>query len=943
MEQDKIIVKGARENNLKNIDVEIPRNQLVIMTGLSGSGKTSLAFDTIYAEGQRRYVESLSAYARQFLGNADKSDVDSIEGLSPAIAIDQKTTSHNPRSTVGTVTEIYDYLRLLYARVGIPYCPNHGTPIQSQTTKQMMDIIDQYEDSSRLQVLAPVIKNKKGTHKDLFDQLRKDGYVRVRVDGQVQLLEDEIELDKNKRHNIEVIVDRIIKREDYHSRMADSLETALKLAGGEAIVQNLTLETEALFSENHACPICGFAVPKLEPRLFSFNSPLGACPDCRGIGVKNEVDIDLIIPDKNLSINQGGIRYFKTAVGTDRIEWQRFLKLCETYNIDLDKPLKDFTKKEMDIIMIGSTKPINLTIVSSSGNISQSTKYIEGVKTLIQRRYEETSSSWSKEWYESFTSEHVCPTCHGKRLTPEVLSVKVGGLNIAELTDLSIRDALKFFNELELTPTQATIAELILKEIKDRLGFLNDVGLGYLTLSRTAAGLSGGEAQRIRLATQIGSRLTGVLYVLDEPSIGLHQRDNDKLIHTLHQIRDLGNSVLVVEHDEDTMRESDYIIDIGPGAGVHGGEVIAQGTPSEIMENENSITGKYLSGKMKIEVPKIRRKGNGNFITIKGAKENNLKNLTVKFPLGTLTVVTGVSGSGKSSLVNEILCKGIQASVNRTKIKPGLHKEILGLENIDKVIEVSQDPIGRTPRSNPVTYTGVFDDIRDLFAQTNEAKMRGYDKGRFSFNVKGGRCEACQGDGVKRISMHFLPDVYVPCEECEGRRYNRETLEVKYREKSIYDVLDMTVEDACEFFSNLPKISQKMETLKDVGLGYVKLGQSATTLSGGEAQRVKLASELQKRATGKTVYILDEPSTGLHSHDVAKLIEVLQRIVDNGDTVIVIEHNLDIIKVADHIIDLGPEGGDEGGTIVVTGTPEKVAKCEKSYTGHFLKNILNRV
>lgn len=943
MEQDKIIVKGARENNLKNIDVEIPRNQLVIMTGLSGSGKTSLAFDTIYAEGQRRYVESLSAYARQFLGNADKPDVDSIEGLSPAIAIDQKTTSHNPRSTVGTVTEIYDYLRLLYARVGIPYCPNHGTPIQSQTTKQMMDIIDQYEDGARLQVLAPVIKNKKGTHKDLFDQLRKDGYVRVRVDGQVQLLEDEIELDKNKRHNIEVIVDRIIKREDYHSRMADSLETALKLAGGEAIVQNLTLETEALFSENHACPICGFAVPKLEPRLFSFNSPLGACPDCRGIGVKNEVDIDLIIPDKNLSINQGGIRYFKTAVGTDRIEWQRFLKLCETYNIDLDKPLKDFTKKEMDIIMIGSTKPINLTIVSSSGNISQSTKYIEGVKTLIQRRYEETSSSWSKEWYESFTSEHVCPTCHGKRLTPEVLSVKVGGLNIAELTDLSIRDALKFFNELELTPTQATIAELILKEIKDRLGFLNDVGLGYLTLSRTAAGLSGGEAQRIRLATQIGSRLTGVLYVLDEPSIGLHQRDNDKLIHTLHQIRDLGNSVLVVEHDEDTMRESDYIIDIGPGAGVHGGKVIAQGTPSEIMENENSITGKYLSGKMKIEVPKTRRKGNGNFITIKGAKENNLKNLTVKFPLGTLTVVTGVSGSGKSSLVNEILCKGIQASVNRTKIKPGLHKEILGLENVDKVIDVSQDPIGRTPRSNPVTYTGVFDDIRDLFAKTVEAKMRGYDKGRFSFNVKGGRCEACQGDGVKRISMHFLPDVYVPCEECEGRRYNRETLEVKYRDKSIYDVLDMTVEDACEFFSNLPKISQKMETLKDVGLGYVKLGQSATTLSGGEAQRVKLASELQKRATGKTVYILDEPSTGLHSHDVAKLIEVLQRIVDNGDTVIVIEHNLDIIKVADHIIDLGPEGGDEGGTIVVTGTPEKVAKCEKSYTGHFLKNILNRV
>ena len=942
MEQDKIRVKGARENNLKNIDIEIPRNKLVIMTGLSGSGKTSLAFDTIYAEGQRRYVESLSAYARQFLGNADKPDVDSIEGLSPAIAIDQKTTSHNPRSTVGTVTEIYDYLRLLYARIGVPYCPEHGVPIIAQTIKQMTDTIDKYEDGAKLQILAPVVKNKKGTHKDLFARLQKEGYVRARVNGETRLLEENIELDKNKRHNIEVIIDRIIKREGYTSRLADSLETALNLSDGEAIVQNLTTNTEELFSSNYSCPICGFSVPKLEPRLFSFNSPLGACPDCKGLGLKNEVDEDLIIPDKNLSINQGGIRYFKTAVGTERIEWQRFLILCEKYKIDLDKPLKDFTKKEMEIIMIGSREPITYTITSSSGNVSKTTKVIEGVKTLIQRRYEETRSSWSKEWYESFTSEHVCPTCHGKRLTDEVLSVRVGGLNIAELTDLSIRDALTFFSQLELTPTQATIAELILKEIKDRVGFLNDVGVGYLCLSRTAAGLSGGEAQRIRLATQIGSHLTGVLYVLDEPSIGLHQRDNDKLIHTLQQIRDLGNSVLVVEHDEDTMKASDYIIDIGPGAGVHGGQVVAAGTPEEIMKDENSITGQYLSGRLKIEVPKKRRKGNGKFISVKGAKENNLKNINVKFPLGTYTVVTGVSGSGKSSLVNEILCKGIQATLSKTKIKPGAHRAIEGLENCDKVINVSQDPIGRTPRSNPVTYTGVFDDIRDLFAKTQEAKMRGYDKSRFSFNVKGGRCEACQGDGVKRISMHFLPDVYVPCEECEGKRYNRETLEVKYKDKSIYDVLEMTVEDACEFFASLPKIATKLQTLKEVGLGYVKLGQSATTLSGGEAQRVKLATELQRKSTGKTVYILDEPSTGLHSHDVAKLIDVLQKIVDQGDTVIIIEHNLDMIKVADYIIDLGPEGGDEGGTIVATGTPEKVAKCPESYTGQFLKPLLEK-
>lgn len=736
------------------------------------------------------------------------------------------------------------------------------------------------------------------------------------------------------------MVDRIIKRDGEHSRLADSLETATKLADGEVVVQNLNLNEETLFSENHACKICGFSVPKLEPRLFSFNSPLGACPDCNGLGIKNEVDIDLLIPDFELSINQGGIRFFKTSVGTDRIEWQRFQILCNAYKIDMDKPLKNFTKKEMRIILEGSDRPISYEIVSSSGNVNRTTKYIEGVKTLIERRYQETSSSWSKEWYASFMAEHVCPTCQGKRLNDQVLSVCVGGLNIAQLTDLSIEKALNFFNELQLTEMQQKIAELILKEIKDRLGFLVNVGLGYLTLSRKAGGLSGGEAQRIRLATQIGSRLTGVLYVLDEPSIGLHQRDNDKLIKTLQSIRDLGNSVLVVEHDEDTMRASDYIVDIGPGAGVHGGTVVAQGTPEQLAQNPNSITGQYLSGKRTIAVPEKRRKGNGLYLEVKGAKANNLKNVNVKFPLGTMTIVTGVSGSGKSSLVNEVLYKAIATKLYKSKEKPGSHKEIKGLDNIDKVISVSQDPIGRTPRSNPATYTGVFDDIRELFASTKEAKMRGYDRGRFSFNVKGGRCEACQGDGVKRISMHFLPDVFVPCEECHGKRYNEETLAVTYRDKNIFDVLDMTVEDAVDFFSNIPRIQSKMQTLKDVGLGYIKLGQSATTLSGGEAQRVKLASELQKKATGKTVYILDEPTTGLHSYDVSILISVLQRIVDNGDTVIIIEHNLDMIKVADHIIDLGPEGGDNGGTIVVAGTPEKVAACKESHTGQFLAKML---
>lgn len=938
--EDKLIIRGARENNLKNINIDIPKNKLVIMTGLSGSGKTSLAFDTIYAEGQRRYVESLSAYARQFLGNMEKPDVDAIEGLSPAIAIDQKTTSNNPRSTVGTVTEIYDYLRLLYARVGKAYCPKHDVVIESQTIKQMADTIDQYADGDRLMVVARVVKRKKGTFKDYFADLLKDGYLRVVVDGQNYMLDEEIELDKNKKHDIDVVIDRIIKKEGCRSRLVDSLEVGLKLTGGEVIVQNLTTKTEELFSEHLACPICGFSVPKLEPRLFSFNNPLGACPDCRGLGIKNEVDDDLLIPDWSKSINEGGLRYFKTAVGTNRIEWQRFLILCKKYKIDLNKPLKDFTKQELSYILDGSREPISYEIVSDSGNVSRTTKFIEGVRTLIARRYEETTSKWSKEWYASFMSEHTCPTCKGRRLNDQVLSVRVGGLNIAEFTEQSIGDALHFIQNIKLTDYEMNIARLVVKEINDRLTFLNNVGLGYLTLARRAGGLSGGEAQRIRLATQIGTRLTGVLYVLDEPSIGLHQRDNEKLIKSLQDIRDLGNSVLVVEHDEDTMRASDFIVDIGPGAGVHGGQVICAGTPEEVMNCKDSITGQYLSGNRKIEVPQKRRKGNGLFIEVKGAKEHNLKNINVKFPLGKFNVVTGVSGSGKSTLVNDILGKSLMRYVYQSKERPGLHKEILGIENIDKVIEVSQDPIGRTPRSNPVTYTGVFDDIRDLFAQTNEAKMRGYDKGRFSFNVKGGRCEACQGDGLKKISMHFLPDVYVPCEQCEGKRYNEETLQVTYKDKNIYDVLEMTVEEALDFFDNLPKIRNKIQTLYDVGLGYIKLGQSATTLSGGEAQRVKLASELQKKSTGKTVYILDEPTTGLHSHDVARLIDVLQRIVDQGDTIIVIEHNLDVIKVADHIIDLGPEGGAGGGTIVVTGTPEKVAKCEKSYTGQFLKSML---
>ena len=939
MELDKIIIRGAKENNLKNISLDIPRNKLVVMTGLSGSGKTSLAFDTIYAEGQRRYVESLSAYARQFLGGVDKPNVELIEGLSPAISIDQKTTSNNPRSTVGTVTEIYDYLRLLYARVGVPYCPDHHIPITGLTITEMVNTVNQYEDGTKMTILAPIVRNKKGTFKDTFEKLQKDGYVRVRVDGEIKLLEDDITLEKNNRHDIDVVVDRIVKRSDSRSRIHDSMETALSLADGKVIVS--TGDKENLFSSNYACSICGFSVPTLEPRLFSFNAPLGACATCHGLGITEEVDVDILIPDPDLSINEGGIRYYKNIVGTENIEWQTFAMLCKTYKIPLDKPIKTFTKKQMNIILYGSDRPIKYVIYSSSGNRYDRNDFIEGVKKLIERRYVETTSSWSKDWYHSFMMESTCPTCGGKRLNKEALSVIVGDKNIMEFTAMSVVQALDWLDKLTLTETQAKIAELVIKEIRNRLQFLKDVGLDYLTLDRLAGTLSGGEAQRIRLATQIGSRLSGVLYVLDEPSIGLHQRDNARLIETLKNMRDLGNSLIVVEHDEETMMSADWIVDIGPGAGIHGGNVMASGTPLEVMKNENSITGLYLSGKKRIDVPKSRRKGNGKYVEIQGASENNLKHINVKFPLGKFVVVTGVSGSGKSTLVNEIFTKAVQQSIGKMKrVKPGKFDKIKGTENIDKLVQIDQDPIGRTPRSNPATYTGVFDDIRDVFAATPEAKMRGYDKGRFSFNVKGGRCEACQGDGVKVISMNFLPDVYVPCEVCHGQRYNDATLQCTFKGKNIYEVLEMPVEEALSFFANNPKIKNKLQTLNDVGLGYLKLGQSSTTLSGGEAQRVKLASELQKKPTGKTVYILDEPTTGLHTDDVKRLIAVLQRIVDTGNTVLVIEHNLDVIKCADWIIDLGPEGGDNGGTVIVTGTPEKVAKEEKSWTGQYLKKAI---
>lgn len=934
-----ITIKGARENNLKNIDLTLPKNELIIMTGVSGSGKTSLAFDTIYAEGQRRYMESLSSYARMFLGNSEKPDVDQIDGLSPAVAIDQKTTSHNPRSTVGTVTEIYDYLRLLYARIGVPYCPTHGVPIKGQTVTEMVDQVMELPDKTRTTVLAPIARQKKGTFKDTFEKLIKDGYVRVRVDGEIKLLEEMDPLEKNKKHDIEVVVDRIVKG-DNRSRYYDSLTTALEL--GDGMAQVMTQDETLSFSSSYACSICGFTVPKLEPKLFSFNAPLGACPQCKGIGAIQRVDENLLIPDRSKSISEGGIAYYKNVVGTLNQEWQRMEALLRHYHIDQDKPISELTRKELNYILHGSDEEIRFTIYNSKGMERQYHEKIEGVADMIERRYLETGSSWSRDWYESFLAEAVCPSCHGSRLNDEVLAVRVGGKNIHEWTQMSVVQAIDFIDHLELSPSEQKISALVLKEIRSRLQFLKNVGLTYLTLDRLSSTLSGGESQRIRLATQIGSRLTGVMYVLDEPSIGLHQRDNDRLINTLKEMRDLGNTLIVVEHDEDTMRAADYIVDIGPGAGVHGGEVVAAGTPAEVMANEKSITGRYLSGKESIPVPESRRKGSGKQLKVVKARQNNLKNVTVSFPLHTLTVVTGVSGSGKSSLVTEVLTHGIQHHLGKVRVRPGDVKEIQGLEEIDKLIEISQEPIGRTPRSNPATYIGVFDDIRDLFAQTKEAKMLGFTKSHFSFNVKGGRCEACQGDGIRRISMHFLPDIYVDCDVCHGKRYNEETLQVKYKGKTISDVLEMTAEEALEFFSSVSKIKHKLQTLCDVGLSYVKLGQSATTLSGGEAQRVKLASELQKRPTGKTVFVLDEPTTGLHSDDVRKLIEVLQRLVDNGDTVIVIEHNLDVIKNADYIIDIGPEGGDQGGTIVAKGTPEQIAAVPESYTGQYLAPLLER-
>ena len=937
---DKIIVKGARENNLKNINIELPKDKLIVMTGVSGSGKSSLAFDTIYAEGQRRYVESLSAYARQFLGGSEKPDVDSIEGLSPSISIDQKTTNKNPRSTVGTVTEIYDYLRLLFARIGVPYCPVHHRPISSQSIEEMTNQILELEERTKIRILAPVIHGEKGTQKDLLDKLKKDGYTRVRIDGEEHELEEEIVLDKNKKHNIEVIVDRLIIKDEIRSRLYESIETSAKLAHGKVVIDVVGKE-EIVMSEKYACPDCDFSLPELEPRMFSFNAPYGACEECKGLGIKYKLDVDLVIPNRDLSLNQGAIATLNVSDKTN-LYYTNLETTCRYYGIDMDVPVKELSKKEMDIILYGSKEKIEFHYVAKNGNTRRATDYFEGIITNLERRYVETKSGWIRDWIEQYMTELPCPKCHGARLNEGVLSVLIGGKNIYELTNLSIRDLNTFLQNLKLTKEQEEISRLILKEISSRLSFLINVGLEYLTLSRSAGTLSGGEAQRIRLATQIGSQLTGVLYVLDEPSIGLHQRDNQRLIQSLLEMRDLGNTLIVVEHDTDTMLAADYLVDIGPKAGTHGGEVVAEGTPEEVMKNPNSLTGKYLKGELCIPVPETRRKGNKKYLEIKGAKENNLKNINVKFPLGKFICVTGVSGSGKSTLVNEILYKVVMNSVYKSKEKPGKYKSVKGLENIDKVVDISQAPIGRTPRSNPATYTGVFDDIREVFAETKEAKMRGYDKGRFSFNVKGGRCEACWGDGVKKIEMHFLPDVYVPCEVCGGTRYNRETLEIKYKGKSIYDVLEMRVEEALEFFENIPKVKTKLQMLIDVGLGYIKLGQSAPTLSGGEAARVKLAKELQKKPTGKSLFILDEPTTGLHTDDIKKLLVILNRIVDNGDTVLVIEHNLDVIKVADYIIDLGPEGGDQGGSIVATGTPEEVAKVKESYTGQFLKPLLKK-
>lgn len=935
---DKIVIKGARENNLKNIDIEIPKNKLVVMTGVSGSGKSSLAFDTIYAEGQRRYVESLSAYARQFLGASEKPEVDSIDGLSPSISIDQKTTNKNPRSTVGTVTEIYDYLRLLFARIGVPYCPKHKVPIKSQSIEEMVNKIMDFNEGTKIEIMAPIARGEKGTFKDLFEDLRKDGYSRIKVDGMTRDLSEDIVLEKNVKHIISLVVDRLVVNEKSRSRLFEAIELSCKMAGGKVLI-NVVGDKEILMSENYVCTECDYSLEELEPRMFSFNSPYGACPECKGLGVKLSIDPDLLIPNKNLSIKEGAVESFQSGE-TLSIYFRKLDSVCKYYNIDLNKPVKDFTKEEYNTIFYGSKDKIHFNVKTRSGSILKSYDYFEGIITNLERRYMETNSPSIRLWIESYMKESACPLCKGKRLSEKILNVFINKMNIYDITSLSIRNLVEFFDNIKLTKKEEEISFLILKEIRERLHFLQNVGLDYLTLARSASSLSGGESQRIRLATQIGSKLSGILYVLDEPSIGLHQRDNDKLINSLKEMRDLGNTLIVVEHDTDTMLASDYLIDIGPGAGTLGGYVVAAGTPEEVMKNKNSLTGKYLSGVLKIDVPKKRRKGNGEFIEIKGAEEHNLKKVNVKFPKGTLTCVTGVSGSGKSSLVNEILYKKLSSTIYKSKEIPGKFKSISGIDDVDKVVYISQDPIGRTPRSNPATYVGLFDLIRDVFTETKEAKLRGYTKSRFSFNVKGGRCEACQGDGVKKIEMHFLPDVYVPCDVCHGKKYNKETLNIKFKGLSIADVLDLRVDEALELFENVPKIKRILDTMHDVGLGYVKLGQNAVTLSGGEACRVKLAKELQKRPTGKSVYILDEPSTGLHIDDIKKLLVILNRIVDNGDTVIVIEHNLDIIKVADYIIDLGPEGGDFGGKIVATGTPEQVSKNKNSYTGMYLKKYL---
>ena len=940
MESKEIVIKGARVHNLKNIDIDIPRNQLVVITGLSGSGKSSLAFDTIYAEGQRRYVESLSAYARQFLGQMEKPDVDSIDGLSPAISIDQKTTSKNPRSTVATVTEIYDYFRLLYARIGHPICPIHDIEITSQSIEQMVNQILEYPEKTKLQILAPIVSGRKGTHKKVLEDMQKAGYVRVRVNGEMTELDTDIVLDKNKKHSIEVVVDRIVLKDGIRGRLSDSIETAVRLGEGKVLVDIIGVK-ELLFSEQHSCPKCGFVIDDLEPRAFSFNNPFGACPVCDGLGAKQEVDLDLVIPNWDLSLKEHAIAPWEPT--SSQYYPQLLAAVCKHYDIPMDVPVREIPKEKLDKILYGSgEEKIHFYYENDFGMTRDTMIQFEGVIGNVSRRFKETTSDYVREQMEKYMTEQPCKACKGYRLKKESLCVYIQGMHIGQLVRLTVSEAIQFFENLEISEKERQIGRLIFQEILSRLSFLNNVGLEYLTLNRASGTLSGGEAQRIRLATQIGSRLTGVLYILDEPSIGLHQRDNDKLIQTLKSMRDLGNTLIVVEHDEDTMREADHLIDIGPGAGVHGGQIIAQGTPKEVENNPNSLTGQYLKGTKFIPTPQERRKSDGRSIVIKGARENNLKNVNVTIPLGIFVVVTGVSGSGKSTLVNEILYKSLAQKIYRSKMKPGAHKTIIGMEHIDKIIDIDQSPIGRTPRSNPATYTGVFDDIRDLFAQTNEAKVRGYKKGRFSFNVKGGRCESCRGDGIIKIEMHFLPDIYVPCEVCNGKRYNRETLDVHYRGKSIADILEMTVEDALEFFENLPKIARKLQTLYDVGLGYIRLGQSATTLSGGEAQRVKLASELHRRSTGKTLYILDEPTTGLHIDDISRLLTVLQKLVDNGETVLVIEHNLDVIKTADYIIDMGPEGGTGGGTVVAAGTPEAVSDNPASHTGRYIKKVLKK-